>query len=95
MQKHELKARLDGQMSEWKRNLDVMQAKVETATGDAKVTYAEQVAGLQKQYNDLSIKAAAAWDTGDEKWADVSRDLESAWDDWSDRAMKSWTALTK
>jgi hypothetical protein len=93
MQKHEFKARVDGQMDEWKRNLDVMKAKSESASGDAKVAYAEQVSGLQKQYNDLRIKAAGAWDAADDKWDEVSKDLGDAWDGWTDRATKAWDEL--
>ena len=95
MQKHEIKVRVEGQMEEGKRNLHVMKAKAEAATGDAKVAYAEQVAGLQKQYDDLKVKAAAAWDTADDRWGEVSRDLEAAVDDWTDRAGKAWKGLTK
>jgi hypothetical protein len=89
MQKHEFKARVEGQMDEWKRNLDVMKAKADSATGDAKVAHSEQIAGLQKQYDEVKAKAAAAWDTADDKWDEVSRDLGTAWDEWTDRAMKA------
>jgi hypothetical protein len=95
MQKHELKARVDGQMDEWKRNLDVMKAKADAAQGDTKVTYSQQVAGLQKQYDELKIKAAASWDTADDKWDEGSKDLETAWDDWTDRAAKALDDFNK
>jgi hypothetical protein len=90
MKKHELKARVEGQMDEGKRNLDLMKAKADAATGDANVAYHEKVSDLQKQYDDLKAKAAAAWDSADDKWDDVSRDLENAVDVWTDRAMKAW-----
>ena len=90
MQKHEFKARVDGQMDEWKRNLDVMKAKADSTTGDSKVAYTEQVSTLQKQYDELKIKAAGAWDAADDKWDETSRGLAGAWDDWTDRAAKAW-----
>ncbi len=95
MQKHELKARVQGQMDEGKRNLDLMKDKAGSATGDAKVAYGERVVALQKQYDELKIKAAAAWDGADDKWDGVSGDLESAWDEWTARAKKAWDDLTK
>lgn len=95
MDKHELKARVDGQMNEWRRNLDVMKAKADATTGDTKVTYTERVAGLQKQYDELKTKAAASWDTADDRWEEASRGLETAWDDWTDRAAKAWDDLKK
>jgi len=90
MQKQELKARVDAQMDEGKRSLDVMKAKAEASTGDVKVKHAETVAGLQKQYDELKIKAAGAWDSADDTWDDVSKDIAKGWDDWTDRAAKSW-----
>jgi hypothetical protein len=95
MQKHEFKARVDGQMDEWKRNLDVMKTKADASTGDGKVAYEEHVAALQKQYDDLKVKAAAAWDAADDKWDDVARDLGSAWDEWTDRAAEAWDEHAK
>lgn len=95
MQKHEFKARVDGQMNEWKRNLDVMKAKADSASGDSKVAYTERVAGLQKQYDELETKAAASWDTADDKWDEVSKGLEIAWGDWTDRAARAWDDLKK
>jgi len=90
MQKQELKARVDAQIDEGKRSLDVMKAKAEASTGDAKVKHAELVSGLQKQYDELKIKAAAAWDGADDTWDDVSRDITKGWDEWTDRAAKGW-----
>lgn len=95
MQKHELKARVDGQIDEGKRELDLMRAKAAAATGDAKIAYGEHVSTLQKQFDDLKIKAATAWDAADDKWDDVSRDVASAWDDWTDRAQKAWDDRSK
>jgi gas vesicle protein len=95
MQKHELKARVEGQIDEGKRNLDVMKSKADAATGDAKVAYSEHVSVLQKQYDELKVKAAAAWDAADDTWDDVSRDVASAWDEWTDRAKKAWDDRSK
>jgi hypothetical protein len=95
MQKNELKARVDAAIDEWSRNLDVMKAKADSATGDSKVAYAQKVADLQKQYDDLKIKAAVAWDAGDDRWDSVSSDLERTLDDWLARAKKAWDDLTK
>jgi len=90
MQRQELKARVDAQIDEGKRSLDVMKAKAESATGDAKVGYTEHAATLQKQYDDLKVKAAAAWDSADDKWEEIAGDVAKSWDDWTDRAAKAW-----
>lgn len=38
---------------------------------------------------------AAAWDTADDKWEETGKSIESAWDDWTDRAAKAWDELKK
>jgi len=93
MDKHEYKARVESQMDEWKRKLDVMGAKAEAAGGDAKVKYTERVAGLQKQYDDLKIKSARIWDVADDKWEEASESFEGTWGEWTDRAGKAWDEL--
>lgn len=95
MQKNELKARVDAQIDEGKRNLDVMKAKAASLTGEEKVKNAERVATLQKQYDELKIKAAKAWDSADDTWENVSRDIAKGWDDWTDRVAKSWDDAKK
>ena len=95
MNKHETKARIEAQISEWKRNLDTMKAKAEASTGDAKVEYLDNVSGLQKQLDALKIQAAKAWDSADESWDSVGRDLELKWEEWQLNAKKSWNEMSK
>ena len=89
MDKRESKARIEAQMDEWKLNLKTMKAKADAATGGTKVAYAEQVAELQKQYDEVKVKAATAADTADDKWKATAKDLENTWDDWVARAKKA------
>jgi len=95
MDRHETQARIDAQINEWKRNLDAMKTKAEAATGDAKVAYQENVGLLQKQLDELKVRAAKAWDVADDTWDASRKDLESAWSEWEDRAKKAWNELTK
>ena len=95
MNKHEMKARIDAQEDEWKRNLDIMKAKADAATGDAKVSYSKKVAELQQQLDALKVQAAKAWDVADDKWDKTSTDLESTWAEWELRAKTAWNDLTK
>lgn len=93
MDKHELKARIDSQTDEWKRNLDVMKAKADAAPADAKVRYREIVAKLQEQFDEFKIQAAKALDVADDKWDSAARDLELKWDEWELKAKKAWNEL--
>lgn len=95
MDKHELKARVDAQTHEWSRNLDIMMAKAQAATGDAKVKYLENVGQLQQQFDEFKVKAAKAWDSADSTWDQRSEDLERTWAEWEIRAKSAWDELTR
>ena len=53
MSTHETKARIESGMDEWKRNLETMKAKTDSAASRTDVKYRETVAQLQKQFDDL------------------------------------------
>lgn len=94
MDKRELKARVDAQMDEWKRNLDLMRAHADAATGDAKVRYREELVDLQQRYDQFKIQAAKSWDEKDDAWEATSKDLELTWDEWKLRAKRAYDELT-
>jgi hypothetical protein len=94
MDRHEMHARIDAQLNEWKGNLDTMKARADASTGDAKVGYVEGVGKLQKQFDGLKIEAAKAWDVADDKWDAASKDLEIKWDEWQLGAKKTFNDLT-
>ena len=94
MDRHEMKARFEVQIDEWKRNLEIMKAKAEASTGDAKVEYLKVVSDAQKQFDDLKVQAAKTWDVADDMWDSTSKDLELKWEEWQLRAKKAWDDLT-
>jgi hypothetical protein len=95
MERHEMKARFESQIDEWKRNLDTMKAEAEASTGDAKVEYLKMVAESQKQFDGLKVQAAKTWDVADDLWDSTSKDLELKWEEWQLNAKKMWNDLTK
>ena len=95
MERHEIKARVDAKLDEWKNHLDAMQAKAGSKAGEADAQYREHLAELQSQYNDLKISAAKAWDTADDKFDGVSKDLELKWAEWEVRAKHALDHVSK
>ena len=95
MDRHEMKARIEAQLDEWKRKLDTMRAKAEASTGDAKVGYLKGVEQLQEQFDGLKIQAAKAWDAADDSWDSSSKNLELKWKQWQLNAEKTWNDLSK
>jgi len=53
------------------------------------------VGQLQKQLDDLKIRAAKTWDVADDAWDTNRKDLELAWAEWEVRAKQAWRDLTK
>jgi hypothetical protein len=87
MERHEIKSRVDAKLGAWKRDLDAMRVRVDTSEGDEQAAYYEQVAALQRQHEELTIKVAQAWEAADEAQRDsVAADLEKELDDWSENA---------
>lgn len=92
MERHEIKSRVDAKLDAWKRNLDAMRVKVDASEGDEKAAYREQVTALQKQHEELRIKAAQAWESAadtDEKWDSVVANIEQTLDEWTKGAART------
>ena len=95
MDRHETQARIEAQIDEWKKNIETMKAKAEASTGHVNVEYREHVAQLQKQFDDLKIQAASAWDVADDSWDSALKDLELKWEEWELRAKQMWNEASK
>jgi hypothetical protein len=95
MERHEIEARIDAQVDEWKRNLDALKAKADSSHGQADVAYRDALEPLQKQFDALKIQAAAAHDAADDSWDSVSSSFETSWNEWQDRAKRVWDEASK
>jgi len=94
MERHEMKARIDAQIAEWKRNIHSVQAKAEESGDGAKSEYLRVSDKLGRQLDDFTIEAAKAWDSTDDSWDKASTDLELKWEQWQLDAKKAWVGLT-
>jgi phage shock protein A len=73
--------KLEAQLHEWDARLDVLSARAQKATADARIDYENELAALK-------AKRAAAHDTlqelgqrGETAWEDMKDGVERAWDD--------------
>ena len=92
MERHEIKSRVDAKLDAWKRNLDAMRVKVDASEVDQKAAYREQVIVLQKQHEELRMRAAQAWESaadGDAEWDSVVDDIEKTLDEWTKGAART------
>ncbi len=92
MERHEIKSRVDAKLDNWKRDLNQMRVKVDASEGDEKAAYRDHVIALQRQHEDLQVRAAKAWETaddGDAEWDSVVDDIEKALDEWEKGAART------
>lgn len=82
MARHEIKARIELQVEEWKESLATTMWHAEDSTGDAKGAYLRAVARLQGQLDDVGAHAATSWGAADARWDAASKDIEVEWEAW-------------
>ena len=92
MERHEIKALVDGRMAEGKRSLDAMKAKAESATGQADAGYRDNVRQLQKEHDELRALANRALNATDDDIGAISKDLARSLDGWEARAKEAHKA---
>lgn len=94
MDKHEMKARIEAQLEEWKGTLDTMWAKADTSTGDSKAEYLDSVMESRRQLDGLKIEAAKVWDAADDLWESAGPELDLKWEKWKLSTKQAWDKLT-
>jgi hypothetical protein len=85
MERHEIKALVDGRMEQGKKSLDAMKARARSERWDADAKYRESVEQLQREHDEMTIRAARAWDASDDEFDAAGKDLQRSLDDWEAR----------
>jgi chromosome segregation ATPase len=76
--------KLEAQLSEWDAKLDVLSARAQKATADARIAY-------ENELESLKAKRAAARETLEE----LGRRSGTAWEDMKDGVEKAWADMGK
>ena len=92
MERHEIKALVDGRMAEGKRSLDAMKARADAATGEADAKYREGVRQLQTEHDEIRARAERVWNASEDEFDSASKDLERYLDAWELRAKQTHKA---
>ena len=71
-----MKARLE----EWKRDIEQLETKADSAEGKLKQNYHEQIARLQQQRDDAARKLEDLQNSSGDAWKDLKSGIEMAWD---------------
>ena len=92
MERHEIKALVDGRLAENKRRLDAMHAKAGAATGESDARYRDNVRQLQKDHDELRARAERVWNASEADIDAARKDLERYLDAWEHRATEAHKA---
>lgn len=86
--------KLQGQLDEWRAEIDKLKAEAESAEGDAGLVYHQQVEDLRNRQEDASERLEEMKAVSDDRWENLKVGLDSACDSLS-RAIKSATSSLK
>lgn len=89
MERHEIKALVDGRMAAGKRSLDAMKTRLESEREQFDEKYRENVEQLQREHDQLKARAQRAMDAASEDSDSAGKDLERSVDDWEARAKQA------
>jgi len=71
--------KLDAQLAEWNAKIDLLKAKADKATAEAKIEYYKTIESLQHKQADAKAKLQELKTSGDEAWEDIKAGAEKAW----------------
>lgn len=83
-EKHAYQQKIDAKLKEWDAEVDLLKAKSEGLTADAKIEIDKKIEQLSKSRDELS----AYWDG-------ISDKAEDTWDHIKDEAEEKWNKLSK
>lgn len=86
--------KLQGQLNEWRAEIDKLKARTDSAEGDAQLEYYKQVEDLRTRQDAAREKLEELKAAGHDSWEGLKTGLDSAWDSLS-RSVKSATSRFK
>ena len=89
------KQKYEAQMHEWSAKLDVMKAKTEKLTAEAKLEMLPKIQATESKLEAAKAKLADLAEATGDKWDDVTKGLEGFWVDIKASAEGAAQALEK
>lgn len=86
--------KLQGQLNEWRAEIDKLKARADSAEGDAQLEYYQQVEDLRNRQDVAREKLEELKAASHDSWEDLKAGLDGAWDSLS-RSVKSATSRFK
>jgi hypothetical protein len=89
MERHEIKALVDGRMAAGKKSLDAMKARLDSEEEEYDAKYRESVEQLQKDHDEMRHRAARLLEEFSGDVDTAGKDLERSLGDWEARAKQA------
>ncbi len=71
--------KLVAQLDEWNAQIDLLKAKADKVTAEAKIEYYKTIEALQRKQDVAETKLHKLKNAGDEAWEDLKTGAEKAW----------------
>ncbi len=89
------KEKFEAQIHEWSAKLDVLQARSEAMTAQAKLDVKPHLDAVQARLEAAKGKLATIAPATDDRWDDVTKEVESAWTDFKAAAGGAYDAMKR
>lgn len=73
--------KFEAQLREWAADIDVLKAKADKATAEAKILYLEQIEELRAKQTVAQTKLQEFCASGEHAWDELKPGLEHTWND--------------
>lgn len=87
------KQKAEAQIKEWGAKLDALKAQAEKLTAQAKLSIQPHIEAAHAKYTAAQVALDKAEAATDEKWDEITKDIESAWNDFKGALEGTFDAL--
>ena len=89
------KQKYEAEMHEWSAKLDVLKARTEKLTVQAKLDVKPSIDAVHAKFDTAKAKLDAIAEATDDKWDDIVKEVDLAWNDFKASAEGAYDALKK
>ena len=74
------KQKMEAELELVQSNLEGLRAKAKNATADMRISYAQEIETLEKNYAIVQSKLGELGEVGEAAWEHLKKDIEDSWD---------------
>jgi uncharacterized coiled-coil DUF342 family protein len=87
------KQKVEAQMNEWSAKLDVLKAQADKLTVQAKLDMQPSIDAVHSKFEAAKAKLDSIGAASDDKWDEVAKDVDHAWNDFKAAVEGTFDAL--